>query len=185
MGVLAGSAVFVQLVGFVALAVGLLGFQANKRGNMLKFQVAASVLYAVHFYLLGAFTGAVMNGVNAGRNYAFFKIAKRTWLLPAGFMIIFALAGIITWQGPLSVLPTLAMLTGTLAFWQKNPTTIRLLELISPPLWFAYNAVAGSYPGMLAEIILFCSIILGIYRFDIKKQHPAPELSASFPNRTP
>ncbi|MEK7070605.1 MAG: YgjV family protein, partial [Patescibacteria group bacterium] len=57
---------------------------------------------------------------------------------------------------------------GTIAFWQSNPRYIRLIGLISPPLWFTYNYISGSYAGMFAEIILLSSNLIGIYRFDIK-----------------
>jgi len=47
---------------------------------------------------------------------------------------------------------------------------IRRFALISPPLWFMYNVILGSYPGMIAEAVMFVSNMVGIYRFDILKQ---------------
>ncbi|MEK9195850.1 MAG: YgjV family protein, partial [Patescibacteria group bacterium] len=75
---------------------------------------------------------------------------------------------ILTWHGLISLLPMIGMITGTIAFWQSNPRYIRLIGLISPPLWFTYNYISGSYAGMFAEIILLSSNLIGIYRFDIK-----------------
>jgi hypothetical protein len=57
-----------------------------------------------------------------------------------------------------------------LAVWQKNPRMIRLLSLLSPPLWLIYNVLSGSYPGILSEIFLLTSTLIGIYRFDIRKK---------------
>lgn len=89
--------------------------------------------------------------------------------MPGSFIIIFSAAGILTWQGPVSLLPVFGMISGTLAFWQQNPKHIRMFALISPPLWFTYNAISDSYPGILTEIVMFSLNVVGIYRFDIHK----------------
>lgn len=141
---------------------------------MLTLQLIAALLYAVHFYLLGAITGAALNATGAARNYAFTRHSdKRSWWLPGAFIAVFCLVTALTWQGPLSLLPLGGMISGTLAFWQRTPNHIRLIALISPPLWFTYNFISGSYPGMLVETIMFGSNLIGIYRFDIRRLEPA------------
>jgi hypothetical protein len=166
---IAHNAIIIQLIGFIALGFSLLVFQVNRRSSMLKLQMCAASLYVVHFYLLGAITGSAMNLTGVSRNYAFYKFRDRThsWLLPGVFIIIFAGVGLATWQGPLSLLPTCGMISGTIAFWQRDTKFIRYIALISPPLWFTYNAISGSYPGMLTEVIMFSSNLVGIYRFDV------------------
>jgi hypothetical protein len=172
MSALLGNLFVIQLIGFIALVVSLLVFQVNRRGNMLKLQMSAAIMYSLHFFLLGAFTGAAMNILGALRNFLFYKTRKRTRLLPGLLIFAFSFAGIITWQGPLSLLPILGMISGTLAFWQSNPKHIRRLALMAPPLWFIYDLMSGSYPGMLTELIMFSSNCVGIYRFDIQKTSP-------------
>ena len=39
--------------------------------------------------------------------------------------------------------------------------------LIPRPLWFVYNLVAGSYAGMVAEVLTVMSTLTAILRFDI------------------
>ena len=166
------SGIFIQLIGFVAFVLSLLIFQVNKRSSMLRIQMVACLLYAIHFFMLGAYTGAAMNVAGVARNFSFDKLKKsrHSWVLPILFITIFFIAAILTWQGPRSLLPAIASIGGTLAVWQQNPRMIRLLSLLSPPLWLTYNVLSGSYPGILSEIFLLTSTIVGIYRFDILKQ---------------
>lgn len=162
---------FAQIIGLVALVFALVVFQNDHRKKMLYLQLCAATLFSVHFGLLGAFTGMAMNMLSATRNYLFVMTEgwDRKWRTPIIFMVLFSLATIVTWEGPKSLLPLGGMITGTLAFWQIRPGRIRLLALISPPLWFLYNFMSGSYAGMAVEVIMFSSIITGIYRFDTKK----------------
>jgi len=89
--------------------------------------------------------------------------------LPIAFIIIFIIADALTWQGLLSLLPLGGTISGTISYWQKRTKWLRLLALISPPLWFTYNFISHSYPGMLTEIFLISSTLIAIYRFDIRK----------------
>jgi len=160
--------ILIQLVGFVAVGISLWVFQVNNRQTMLKIMVFSALLYATHFYFLGAYTGAAMNLLGAGRNIIFIKSANRTKWLPALFVLLFIIATIMTWQGPLSLLALGGMVSGTLAFWQTNTKRIRRIALLSPPLWFTYNFISGSYPGMLIEFIMLISNLIGTWRFDLR-----------------
>jgi hypothetical protein len=55
-----------------------------------------------------------------------------------------------------------------MASGQLNTKNIRRVALLAPPLWFSYNFLTHSYPGMFIEIFVICSNIIGQYRFDAK-----------------
>lgn len=160
----------IQSIGIIAVAVSLTIFQINSRNKMLQLGMIAALIYALHFFLLGARTGAAMNLIAAGRSYVYFKTTpdkRHTWILLA-IGVVSVLGALLTWQGPLSLLPLLGTLSSGLAFWQTKPKNIRRFALISSPLWFAYNAVSGSYPGMFIEVVMICSNFIGQYRFDYR-----------------
>lgn len=166
--------IIAQLVGFIALAFSITVFQKNKRRLMLLLQMSSAFLFAIHFALLGAWTGSAMNFVNTLRSYIFANKGNKYWannkVWVLVFILLFSIFTLITWQGWISLLPLIAMISGTIAFWLDNPRHIRLLSLISPPAWFIYNLTFNSYPGMIIEVLLFLSIIIGIFRFDIIAQ---------------
>lgn len=161
-----------QFFGFAGLALSLTIFQVNRRKGMLRISIMASSLYAIQYILLGAFTGAAMNLVGGLRGYAYYRLApskKHRWVL-LSFMGLAAAGALVTWQGPVSLLALAGSMCGSFSIWHKNPTYIRRWALLAPPLWFTYNFISGSYPGMISEIIMLLSNLLGEYRFDFK--HP-------------
>lgn len=170
------NALLIQGIGFAAVAISLCIFQTNKRMNMLKLGTASGLLYAAHFYLLGAFTGSAMNLIGSARSYAYFKIepSPKTQIVLYGFIALIVLATMMTWAGPISLLPMFGLISGSIAFWQSNPTLIRRLALIASPLWFIYNYKVGSYPGMFIETVMLTSNLVGQYRFDFQKRVTKP-----------
>lgn len=161
---------FIQLIGFIALGFTIALFQVNKRTMMLALQVCGSMLYTLHFLLLGATTGAAMNFIGGVRSFTFIRIGKnRSLYILALFIAAFCLAVVLTWQGPKSLLPLAGMIFGTIALWQTKPSRIRLIMLAASPPWLIYNLISGSYPGMIVETLAITSNLIGIYRFDLLK----------------
>lgn len=129
------------------------------------------VLFVIHYILLGALTGAVMNLIEAGVVYVSYQKETKIWAQQKFwlyiFILLFIFAGLITSKTLVDSFPVLAQILGTVAIWQKNPKAIRFMMLIPRPLWFYYNFVVGSFAGMVAEIFIFLSVMTGIVRFDI------------------
>jgi hypothetical protein len=139
---------------------------------MLKLGMSAAILYTLHFFLLGAFTGAAMNLIGASRLYVFSKVRpnrQNDWIL-FSFMILAVVATAFTWQGPISIFAMAGSICGGIAFWHDKPKSIRRWMLVVPPLWFTYAAFVGSYPGMFIEAFIFGSNLVGQYKFDVKKK---------------
>lgn len=140
---------------------------------MLYLQLTSAFLFGIHFAMLGALTGALMNFINCFRCYVFANYDKQWaksnyWLYL--FLVLFWISGILTWQSWYSFLAIIGMTASTIVFWMKNTTKIRFLSLISPPVWFTHNLFVNSYSGMLGEIFIFTSTIIGILRFDKKNR---------------
>ena len=137
---------------------------------MLLLGLCGCLLWAAHFYLLGAMTGAAVNLMAAGRFvvYSRIKPTKRNRWVMWAFIGLTALVSVATWEGAISLLPFLGTASGVIAFWQKNTTYIRRLAMASPPPWIIYAVMVGSYPGILTESLLMGSNLVGQYRFDFR-----------------
>ncbi len=159
---------FIQALGSIALVFSLLVFQVNSRRRMLALHSGSSLFYAVHFFLLGGYSGAVVNFINALRNYSFYKIKpkKHHWLPPIFFIALYSFFVFVTWKDIYSILPLVGAFFGTLAFWQKNPRLIRIFSLLVAPPWFIYALLVGSVPMMISESIMFLSDLIGLIRYD-------------------
>lgn len=156
--------VLIQLVGLLAMLLGVTSVQWKHRSYILLTQVSASIMWVVHFLLLGALSGAAMNAVGGVRSVVFLRKKRPRWLLWCLLAVVVAVGGL-TWQGPLSILPTCGMLAGTLALWQQDEQRIRRLLLLASPLWFSYNLLVGSYAGIANELILITSILVALWRY--------------------
>lgn len=162
-----------QILGAIGICLLLATFQFNNRRIILRIQMASGLVWATQYILLGAFTGSALNALMAGRNYLFDRYPHKQIIFWFSLIAIVC-AGLLTWQGPISLLPLAGGSFATIAMWQSNPRHIRLLMLAVPPFWFIYNLLVGSYFGMLGDTITFCSVLVGIYRFDIQKITQAP-----------
>lgn len=159
-----------QGIGMIALIIAILSFQQNEQKKIVTMQMISSVFFCVHFCMLGATLGSILNGIGIFRA-AVFRNRDKAWASNKIwfflFCALFIAAGLFSWAGPVSLLPIFAMILTTIAFWIKNPRAVRFVSAPSSPFWFTYNFIYHSYPGMLTELFVFSSILVAIFRFDI------------------
>ena len=96
---------------------------------------------------------------------------SRAWLW--AFLALYVVNTVLTWAGPMSLLPGIAMSMTTVALWTRDMCRTRLLYLTNSPFWFTYDILARSYSCMVIEAIAFVSYAVAVWRFDIKKQPQA------------
>ncbi len=166
--------IITQGVGYIALAFVVLSPQFKKRGWILLSLMAGVSIFVLHYILLGAWTGAVMNAIEAAVAYVSYKKDTEVWAQNKSWLYIFILsyfvAGIATGISFINLLPIIAQIIAAIAVWQKKPKHIRLISLAPRPLWFVYNFIVGSYPGMITEVFIAISTCTGIVRLDLKKE---------------
>lgn len=159
-----------QVVGFLGAGAYFVCFQQKKRRNILIFTVLASCLFVVHFLMLGAYTGAALNAVNAVRSVIYANNGKRwasskLWLV--FFLAVSSVSCILTWKDAYSLFPLASMLITSVSYWLKDEKLIRLITLPTSPSWFIYNMHSGSVSGMITELIVSASLITAIIRYDV------------------
>ncbi|MGE5557225.1 MAG: YgjV family protein [Bacillota bacterium] len=162
-----------QFMGFAGLFMAVVSFQKKYHKGILFYQVLACAFFIAHFIMLGAYSGAIMNFMAAARNAVFYHRDKswasgKIWL--PFFIASITIAGLVAWKNAYSLLPAAALIISTIGFWMKNPTHTRLISLIPSPCWFAYNLVSRSIAGMVTEIFIMTSLVVGIVRFDVMKK---------------
>jgi len=153
-----------QLIGLLGLFSHVMSFQQKRRGRVLVLLMVGCIFWTIHFFLLGFYTAAVLNLIAAVRSWIFYKYKDRTrTTLLNTFLLALLISTLLTWQGPISMLPFLASVFSTYASWGVSAQTIRWLTIPSPILWFAHNVVAGSV-GVIADSAVLASILIGLYR---------------------
>lgn len=159
-----------QGVGILGVAAFLLSFQVKSNKALLALQMCANLLFCIQFVLLGAFSGCLSMGVLILRNVIILFRGRCRWAgwrgwVPLLLLLLLACA-LYTWSGPVSLLPLVAAAGSTVAYWKDNARAYRTANLFcASPCWLLYDALVGSYAGVLNEVIALTSIIVSLIRF--------------------
>lgn len=173
----------IQAIGILAMCVAFCSFQQKSQKGILILQIISTTLFTLHFGLLGALSGCLLNGLGAVRAVIYSQRDKRwgahiVWpiLFSVAAGVIYALNFLCFGMEPnlknllLELLPAAATVLTNVALRCEKAAAVRLLCMFNSPLWFTYNAVAGSIGGMLTETFNFLSIVIGMLRLDRKKK---------------
>ena len=161
-----------QLLGVVAIILGIISYQVKTDKKLLFVLMLNGAVFAVHYYLLGAMPAAVMNTIGVVRNIVYYGKDKKFYnpvLIPAIFAVIMGVMGLLSWQGPESILVIAGLVINTVCVSFKNPQNIRKSILVTSPMVLVYDAYAGSIGGVIYEAMVVVSSIIGIIRYKNKK----------------
>ena len=162
--------VIIQLIGGLGIIASIISFQCKKHNSILIFRTLNEGIFALQYFLLGAYTGMAMNLVGCIRNIIFTKQImqnKKTTTTTIVFGILFLLFGIFTWQGIKSIIIIMAKMLSTIAYGNKNTTIVRAILFITCSSWLIYNYYVFSIAGMLCESFTLISLIIGVIRLDV------------------
>ena len=138
----------------------------------------------IHYLMIGAYTGGLLNIVSLTKNILLSKRDKWKWLGSVWFTVgvsvlsfaVYIVSFTVFNPSPtidvmlVELLPVGAMIVSTLALQNRDAKKVRLLSLICSPMWLTYNAVNGSIGGIITECFSIVSIIIAFLRLDRKKK---------------
>src|SRR5699024_3490344 len=116
-----------SILAFLALVISIC---IKERKKSLCVQSLNCLFEAVYDFIISAYTGAVLSVINFIRTFIFInknKINKRIY-----FFILIFFEGIIiincvlTWNGLISLLPTIGSIIRTYCLWQSNMRLVRI-----------------------------------------------------------
>ncbi len=166
---------FIRVLGVLGLILSIIPFQFKKHKHIVLCKMGSSLVFSAQYFLLGpgAYTGAWMDLISALRNYLFYKfVDKKISTLPI-ILLFLALVlglGIYSWAGWVTLLALIPKVLTTISYGMKNERLLRLITLPSCLFWTAYNCIVGSYEAAFSDLLTFVSIIIAIYRYDIRKK---------------
>lgn len=174
--------IIAQAVGILAMAFNIFSYQGKSQKTVIFLQLFGGFLFAIHYLLLGATIGGILNLIAVVRAVVFlFKDKLKTdrlcWFIPflLSYLTVYVLNFTVFGVEPtplnfiIELLPVVGMTALNIGFRLKNASDVRICGLISSPAWLTYNFVAGSWGGILCEVFTLGSIFIGMLRHD-KKQ---------------
>ena len=167
--------ILAQIIGFIATAILLTYTLCTvSRRTIMICNIIINALWAVHYLLLDAYTGAfcsfftvlmVVASSFKGRNKLF-----KGLFVPILFGIGYVLLSIFTWVG----IPSLIQIVGNFllvtAMWCDEEISIKGLFIPVGILWFIYNFIYFSWIGLICQALAVSFNVFYVVRYLIRKK---------------
>ena len=167
------SYLIAQGIGIAAILLAYFVYTTRSRKILITLKFLTDLLWGLHYFLLGAFSGALMNVVNMIREVIFQQKCSKKWakspLWAVVFVIMSLISTLISWQGPISLLPALGSSIAVVGLWCSDTAHIRAFSFPGVFLWLIYSILTRSYTHMISNLITLLSIAVGIIR-DIREK---------------
>lgn len=174
--------ILAQALGIIGMAFNLASYQMKSQKLLITLQMFGAIFFTVHFGMIGAITGCILNVVGILRAFVYSNKDKK-WASSPFWLPFFICLYVITYvlsftvfgiePKPLNflieLLPVIGMIALNLGFVMKDAGKVRITALICSPSWLIYNIIKGSIGGSITEILSLISIIVGMLRLDKKR----------------
>lgn len=142
----------------------IISISVRSRRQSLKIQSAGCLLEALYSFTIGALTGAFINVINFIRSGLFVRrdeFGRFSYLLILVFFDLVILGNcLLTWVGPVSLLPTIGSLVRTYCLWQSDMRLIRVSGITTGLSYGAYYAIYGGWLMVMGYALL---LVVGVY----------------------
>lgn len=175
-----------QGIGILAMLFYVASYQSKSQKKIFAMQLCGAILFSGNFLMLGAIGGGILNFLSAVRAAVFLykeklKANRLPWLFAfvALYIAVYILNFAFFRKEPtpynlaVELLPVIGMTALNIGFMLKNAADVRRCGLISSPSWLIYNIISGSWGAIICEVLSLISIIVGIFRHDIKRKSAA------------
>lgn len=140
--------ILVQAIGFLGLLFFFISFQVKTNKRFFVMQTLGCLTFSLQFALLGAFSGALSLLVNITRNAMLTKYNESALVRWKGWIAVFSAlslaAALLTWSGPISLLPVATTVAGTIGYWTNNARNIRIANLaVNSPCMLLYDVLVS------------------------------------------
>ncbi len=161
-----------QILGLVAVLLGFVSYQMRTQKQLLAAQTATVITFCIHYYLIGATSGMMLNLLGVARNLAYYHKDKPLFSgrkCPIFFAVLMGIAGVLTWQDYYSIFIVAGLVINTICLSFSDPQKVRASILVSSPLVLTYDLFVRSIGGAIYESVVIVSSIIGIIRYRKQK----------------
>ena len=164
----------VQIIGFVAWILLAFSYYGKDTNWILLFQVISTILFCIHYYLLGAYSGLLICVFEVIRDYSYYKTDKDNYIF-GGSVIVYIISAIITYTSILDLFPYLASTIDGF-FLTKKRKVVVFGAIITYTLWLIYDLYTKSYSGAITDgIIIISNISILLFNVNIfNKKNDGP-----------
>ena len=159
-----------ELIGIVAIFESFFIYLSNRRKHIIFLKGVSDAIWAVNSFLIGAFTGGVLNLIMIFREFVFYNRIDKKWARHRFWMFFFIAMCFasptieIIKTGTFALLPffpACGSVVAVFGFYAENPKWIRILNFLAAIPWLIYTAMTNNITSTVSGIVGMCSMIFG------------------------
>lgn len=139
-------------------------YQVKTKRQIIIFNTLAATSAIISFLCLEAYSGCMMSLVSIFRNLLFFNMKEKDKSKLVIVLILLFILTIFTYNGILSLMPSIGTLLYTLSVWQNDTKIYKKYGILIEMSWFLYFIYIKSLFGIVLEGISLISIMIGLKR---------------------
>lgn len=156
-----------QAVGAVAMAGAIFQMQIKNSRHIMLAAIPISSLWILQYILLAAPAGVVSNLVNVFRGAAVLTKGKTIVQCYWGLNLMVVVIAYFICDSLIDTLPFISALIGNLTLLKADDRKFLCrTNLVGCMLWHIYNISVGSWMGLTCGIIVMCSTLIGMARYE-------------------
>ena len=170
--------IFIQMIGIIAWLMLILSYYRKDTNRILVFQIIGTVLYCVHYGLLGAWSGLFICACETLFDLGYYKTDKDKYIYMASIPIRI-IGGLLSFVTFVDILPICASLIDGYSLTKKKKIVV-IGAVISYTMWVIYDIFVGSYSGAFTDgliVLSNLSILLFGYNIFNKKDKSGEAIS--------
>lgn len=158
--------IFIQILGFVAWLLLVYSYYRENTNKILIFQILSTILFCIHYFLLGAYSGLLICIYEVVRDYSYYKTDKDNYIFVIS-AFVYAISAYFTYVSFLDLFPYIASLNDGF-FLTKKRKVVVFGAIITYVMWFIYDMYALSYSGAITDgILILSNLMILIFNIDI------------------
>lgn len=158
--------ILIQFLGFIAWLFLVLSYYRKNTNKILIFQIIGTLLYCLHYFLLGGYSGLFICAFETIFDYGYYKTDKDNiiYLISVPIRII---GGLLTFRGFMDLLPIGASLADGYSLTKKKKVVV-FGAIVSYTLWVIYDIYIMSISGAITDgIIVLSNISILLFNYNI------------------
>ncbi len=132
--------------------IGVTAFLQKSDHKLKSFGAVQSLVYSVHFVLLGNFPAAASSGISSVRSWLALK--PRSSMVPAAIIVCFLAAGSVLAKSGAGWITIVASCVATVAIFKMKGVSMRLILLGCTFMWLTNNILSRSIGGIMLEGVI-------------------------------
>ena len=162
-----------QIFALLGMICNIIAMQINNKKKILVCYTSAGIFYGIQYIFLNAISGAIISFTQSIESVINNNIESKNKKIPLWlvifYLLIVAIIGKYSYKSVIDFLPIIGGIIYVILITLKKEKNIRFASLIMSIVWLIYGLLYKSIFGVISNIILIVSTIIGIYRYDIKR----------------